>query len=151
MIKKLLLVLISCFFATAASAETKGFLLSLTPDIAIQSRTTQIDGVSISVWGENPQNSLALGFVNGSTGDSSGLALGLLANYSLGNFKGGQWAPLNYAANLTGFQLGFINFAETVDKGIQIGLVNIISQNKNWFTRFPHEVAPAMVFVNWRY
>ena len=70
MIKKLVLVLFGCLIATGALAETKGFQLSLVPDVAIHSSSTPIKGVSLNVWGENPQNAFALGFVNGSTGNS---------------------------------------------------------------------------------
>jgi hypothetical protein len=167
MIKKLVLfVLIGCFLATGAFAETKGLQLSLTPDIAIESKTTQIDGVSLSIWGENPQNAIALGFINGSTGSSSGLSLGLLANYaqsykgaqlawianySSQTFTGLQLAAFNYAENLNGLQLGFINYANTSKKGVQIGFVNIMNETKTWFRNLPNEVAPGMVFVNWRF
>lgn len=164
--KKLLFIVILCCFATTALAETKGFQLSLTPDIAIQTKTTQIEGLSLGLWSENPQNALALGIVNGSTGNSSGLSLSLLANYSesykgaqlawianyaKGTVTGLQWAAFNYASKLHGLQLGFINYAETAEKGLQVGLVNIMDSTQKWFRNFPNEVAPAMVFVNWRF
>ncbi len=163
--KSFLFVLIFCFFATGAFAS-QGFQLSLTPDIAIHHKTTQIDGVAINLWGENPQHALALGVVNGSTGNSSGLSLALLANYaesykgaqfawlanySSGKLTGVQWAAFNYAEKLHGLQLGLVNFAETSDKGLQVGLINIMNETKSWFGAFPNEVAPAMVFLNWRY
>jgi hypothetical protein len=164
--KKWLLLLICCFFATGVFASTQKFQLSLTPDIAIHSEETRIGGVSIGIWSQNPQDAFALGIVNGSTGTSSGLSLGLLANYAE-NYKGAQlaWlanyasgeatglqlAAFNYATKLHGLQLGFVNFADTCDKGIQIGLINIMNQTKEWFTNFPNEVAPGMVLVNWRY
>ncbi|WP_020675380.1 LA_2272 family surface repeat-containing protein [Geopsychrobacter electrodiphilus] len=165
--KKLILVLIGCFLATGAvAAETQGFQLSLIPDIAIQARTTRIKGVSLNIWGENPQNAIALGLVNGSTGDSSGVSVGLLANYAetyegaqlawFANYSsvkltGFQWAAFNYAAKLHGLQLGFINFAESSDKGVQVGLINIMNNTKDWFRNFPNEIAPVMVLVNWRF
>ena len=125
----------------------------------------------------NPQSAFALGFVNGASGDSVGLALGL-ANYAE-NYKGVQWSFVNcatgefvgwqdgfvnYANSMTGFQsgavniakkmkglqLGAVNYAETVDSGVQIGFVNIITQNE-WFRNFPNELAKGMVFVNWRF
>jgi hypothetical protein len=34
--------------------------LSLTPDIAIESRSTEIDGLSLNIWGENPSTALLL-------------------------------------------------------------------------------------------
>ena len=164
--KKLILVFIGCFFATGAFAETQSFQLSLIPDIAIHSKTTNIKGVSLSIWGENPQTALALGVVNGSTGTSSGISLGLLANYaesyegaqlayianySSGKLSGLQLAAFNYAARLHGLQLGLINFAETSDRGIQVGFINIMNNTKEWFRNFPDEIAPVMAFVNWRF
>lgn len=164
--KKLLFVIIICLVASTAWAETKGFQLSLTPDVALVPKTTRVKGVALNIWGENPQSALALGFVNGSSKESSGLSIGLLGNYAenytgvhlawLGNyasgkFSGVQWAAVNYAATLSGVQLGFVNYAETTDQGVQIGFFNIIKSNEKWFGNFPNEVAPAMVFLNWRF
>ena len=164
--KKLMLALIGCFFATTAFAESPAFQLSLIPDLAIHAKTTHIQGVSLSIWGENPQTALAIGIVNGSTGDSSGISFGLLANYaesykgahlagianySSARFTGLQLASFNYAERLNGLQLGFINFAAATDRGVQVGLINIMKSTQGWFTNLPDEVAPAMVFVNWRF
>lgn len=164
--KKMILIAICCLFATGALAETQGFQMSLIPDIAIQTPATHIKGVSLNIWGENPQNALAIGVVNGSTGDSSGISLSLLANYSeaytgaqlawIANYSsakltGLQWAAFNYAERLHGLQLGFVNFAETSDKGVQVGIINIMNNTKDWFTNFPNEIAPAMILVNWRF
>ena len=150
MMRKLVLVLLGCLIATGAFAETKGFQLSLIPDVAIYSKTTYIKGASINVWGENPQNAFALGLINGSTGNSSGFSLGLLVNYA-DSYRGFQIAPINYASRLQGLQLGLVNMAMTAEEGVQIGVINIISQTDKWFSNFPNEVAPGMVFVNWRY
>ena len=150
MLKRLVLVLLGCLIATGALAETKGFQLSLVPDVAIHSSSTYIKGVSLNVWGENPQNAFALGLVNGSTGNSSGFSLGLIVNYA-DSYKGLQIAPVNYASRLHGLQLGFVNMAMTAEAGVQIGLINIMSQTETWFSNFPDEVAPGMVFVNWRF
>lgn len=164
--KKWVFIVMGCFFATGAWAESTGFQLSLTPDLAIHSRATRISGVTIGVWSENPQDAIALGIVNGSTGQSSGLSLGLLANYAenykgaqlawlanytSGRFAGFQWSAFNYAGNLHGFQLGLINFADTCDKGLQVGLINLMNETEIWFRNFPNEVAPAMILLNWRY
>ena len=150
MMKKLVLLLLGCLIATGAFAETKGFQMSLIPNVAIYSKTTYIKGVSLNVWGENPQNAFALGLVNGSTGNSSGFSLGLIVNYA-DSYKGLQLAPVNYASRLHGLQLGFVNMAMTAEAGVQIGLINIMSQTETWFSNFPDEVAPGMVFVNWRF
>lgn len=164
--KKLVLVIIGCFFATGAFAQSRPFQLSLIPEIALESKTTHITGVSLNIWGENPQNAIALGIVNGSTGQSSGLSLSLLANYAESyegaqlawvanyasvRFTGLQWAAFNYAERLHGLQLGFVNFAETSERGVQVGFINVMNNTKVWFGNFPDEVAPIMPFVNWRF
>jgi len=161
--KKLVIVALICVVASSAYAESKPFQLSLIPDIAIHSKETHIKGVTLNIWGQNPQSAFAFGFVNGSSGDSAGFSWGLVnyaesyrgvewgaVNYATGNFAGLQSGVINYAGRLTGLQLGVVNFAKTVESGIQIGLVNIISQNQ-WFTGFPKELAKGMIFVNWRF
>ena len=160
-------------------AGSKPLQLSLTPNIAIHDRSDDIEGLALSLWGENPQTALALGVVNGSTGQSAGLSLGLVLNYS-DSYKGIQWAPINYTKNdflgwqagfvnytdgymkglqsgvvnyagrLTGMQFGLINYAGTAETGLQIGLVNLIPVNP-WFTGLPNALAPGMVFINWRF
>mgnify|MGYP001548890673 CR=1 FL=1 len=161
-----------------AQDSDQAFQASLTPDIAIHSRTTEIDGLSLSVWGENPQHGVALGFVNGSTGDSSGFTLGLVnyadaykgvawgvINVSTSHFVGWQsglinvtedefdgfqsaWL-LNYAEDMTGFQLGLVNYAENLH-GLQIGLANI-AMNNPWFNEFPDKLATGFPIVNWSF
>jgi hypothetical protein len=156
------------------------FQASLTPDIAVHDRTTKIEGLSLSVWGENPQSALSLGFVNGSTGESSGVSLGFFGNYAerytglqLGtvnyagqsvsglqcgflnyageSLKGGQLGCVNCAGAMSGLQVGFVNYAKSAESGIQIGVVNVILENQVWFSKMPGEVAPAMIFVNWTF
>ncbi|ABC78273.1 LA_2272 family surface repeat-containing protein [Syntrophus aciditrophicus] len=165
--------------ASMAMAESKPIQLSLTPDIAVFDRDTEIRGLTLGIWGENPQTALAIGIVNGSKGNSAGLSFGFLLNYAE-SYKGVQWAPVNYTKksflgwqsgivnyaegsvkglqtgavnysdHLTGVQFGFVNYAAKATTGVQIGLINLIPQNQ-WFTRFPDELAPGMVFVNWRF
>ena len=185
--KKLLACLATVLVSTSAMAGTRPFNLSLTPDIAIYDRSETIEGLTLSVWGENPQTSLALGIANGATGKSAGLSVGILnyadnykglewglvnyakddfagwqggfllgvvgsaVNYTGGTMKGFQAGVVNYAGTLTGLQLGLVNYAEAADAGVQIGLVNIIRQNTSWFTELPEQLAPAMIFVNWRF
>jgi len=185
--KKILAFAGIALVATGAMAGDKPIQLSLTPGIALYDRTTRIEGLSLSLWGENPQSALALGVVNGSTGQSEGvsLALGLnyadnytglqwglvnytksdfvgwqggfclglavsVVNYTGGNMKGLQTGVVNYAGHLTGLQFGLVNYAETADAGAQIGLVNLMPQNR-WFTGLPDELAPGMILVNWRF
>jgi len=88
--KKIVVAFAGLLITSGAIAEPKPFNASITPDIAVHDRTDTIRGVTLSIWGENEQTSLA------------------------------------------------------------IGLVNIIPENE-WFSDLPKELAPAMIFVNWRF
>jgi hypothetical protein len=177
--KILQIVLVAVMVAGGAMAGNKPIQLSLTPDIALYDRSETIEGLTLNIWGENPQRALALGFVNGSTGDSAGVSLGLILNYA-DSYRGIQWAPVNYttgdflgwqgglvnytegfmkglqtgvvnyAGKLTGLQLGLVNYAATAETGVQLGLVNFIPKNP-WFSGLPDELAPGMILVNWRF
>jgi len=169
---------VSLLVASGAMAS-QPIQVSLTPDVALCKRTETIVGFSFGVWSENPQTALALGLVNGSTGNSAGLSWAFILNYAE-NYTGIHWAPINYthadflgwqsglvnytggsmkglqtgvvnyAGRLTGLQIGWINYAETAETGVQIGLINLIPENA-WFTEMPKALAPGMVFVNWRF
>lgn len=71
--KKLIVFIIAALVSTGAMAETQSFNMSLTPDVVIYGRSVMIKGVTLSLWRENEQMSLALGIVNGPFGQSSGL------------------------------------------------------------------------------
>ncbi len=128
----------------------------------MQDRDTRIEGISISVWGENPQGSFTLGFINGSTGQSAGFSWGLvnysdtytgvhlsLVNYSKETFIGLQSGVVNIGKDVRGVQWGTVNYAESLN-GVQLGLVSIVKENA-WFKEFPSELAKAFVFVNWSF
>jgi hypothetical protein len=154
------------------------FQASLTPYIAIHSRDTFIRGLSINVWGENPQYGADFGIINGSTGDSGGFSWALLANYdesyqgvqwalvniskesfagwqdgvvnlSEGSFKGFQSGWVNFAEDFHGFQLGLVNCTENLN-GLQVGLVNV-AKNNPWFNEFPNKLATGFPVVNWSF
>jgi hypothetical protein len=185
--KTLLAFLGVVLVAGSTIAATKPIQFSLTPDIALYDRTTTIAGLTLNIWGENPQTALALGFVNGSTGQSAGLSLAVILNYA-NNYKGLQWGlvnctkgdflgwqggvlfglagslvnytggtmkglqtgVVNYAGRLTGLQFGVVNYAAAAQTGVQIGVVNLMPENR-WFTGLPDELAPGMILVNWRF
>lgn len=177
--KKVLAVLTGVMGMSGVMAGNAPLQLSLTPDIALFDRDERIEGVALSIWGENPQSALALGFVNGSTEQSAGLSWSFALNYA-DSYKGVQWAAVNYnegdflgwqaafvnytegtmkglqsgwvnyAGELTGLQFGFVNFAETAETGVQIGVVNLLPENA-WFKDLPDGLAPGMIFVNWRF
>ncbi len=172
------LIIIPVLIASAAGLRADEFFqASLTPDIAIHAKTTEIRGLSLNIWGENPQQSLHLGFVNGSTGDSGGLSWGLVnyadsftgvawgvVNLSNGKFVGWQNGPVNFsqdtfvglqsgwinvAQKMHGLQLGFVNYAEDL-RGVQLGFVNV-ALNNPWFTEFPNKLATGFPILNWSF
>ena len=145
------LVLVAAVFANASekySAEEKAFQASLTPHLAIYDRTEKIAGLTLSIWGENPQQSAAFGFVNGCTGKSMGACFGLV-NYAE-SYKGAQFSFFNTDDLLNGIQFGILNYTKKSRNAFQFGIINIIDDNKEWFDDFPHSLAPVMIFVNWR-
>jgi hypothetical protein len=174
--KKLLIIPVIVASAVSAGAE-EFFQASLTPDVAIYAKTTEIRGLALDIWGENPQHSLNLGFVNGSTGDSGGFSWGLVnyadsytgtawgavnfsresftgwqsgcVNISQGDFLGLQSGGINLAQGFEGLQLGFVNYAENL-RGVQLGFINV-ALNNPWFTEFPDKLATGFPFVNWSF
>ena len=176
---KLTTALLGVLIGTGSAMAAKPINVSITPDVALYNRHERIEGLVLGLWNENPQRALALGIVSGSTGRSAGLSWAFVLNYA-DDYTGIHWAPINYtkgeftgwqagvvnyvggtmkglqsgtvnyAKRLTGLQLGVVNYAETVDTGLQLGLVNIIPENE-WFAGLPNELAPGMIFINWRF
>jgi hypothetical protein len=152
------------FMAAGQAMASKPIQLSLTPDIAVHDKSTHIAGLTLSIWGDNPQTSLALGFFNGFSGMSKGAALGIFLNYAddykgvqlgsvnyvEGTMFGVQLGFVNYVESFKGVQLGLLNYADAVNEGLQIGLINLMPQNR-WFSGFPDELAKGMILVNWRF
>ena len=147
-IKILILCVITCVITSTGFANTNAFQASLAPGIAIHDRHQKIEGLTLSIWGENPQTALALGIINGTAENSAGLSLGFI-NYG-DDYKGVQIGFLNADKKLQGAQLGIFNVARNTETGFQFGLINIIKTNKKWFSNFPNEIAPFMLFINWR-
>ena len=147
-IKTVIFCVIACVITSTAFAGTKAFQASLVPGLALQDRHQKIEGLTLSIWGENPQASLAIGFINGTAGNSAGVSFGLI-NYG-DSYKGIQIGAVNIDKELQGLQLGAINVAKGKKTGIQFGFLNIIPTNKKWFSNFPNEIAPFMILVNWR-
>jgi hypothetical protein len=176
--KRILIIIVLAINTVALQAEESHFFqASLTPEIAIYPKTTQINGIALDIWGENPQHSFNLGFVNGSTGDSEGFTWSLynyaesytgvawgvvnyssreftgwqsgLVNYSQGKFIGFQSAWINVAEELHGLQWGLVNYAENLH-GVQLGFANV-AMNNPWFTEFPDKLATGFPFVNWSF
>jgi hypothetical protein len=146
-IKTLILCVIACLITSTAFAEPI-FQASLAPGIALHNRNQRIEGFTLSLWGENPQTSLALGIINGTDRNSGGVSLGFI-NYG-DVYSGVQLGFLNADRDLHGAQVGVLNIANGKKTGFQFGLFNVITTNKEWFSNFPNELAPFMLFINWR-
>jgi hypothetical protein len=181
--KKILLLVALVVGAASLRADDSGsgshfFQAALTPDIAIQPKTAEIGGIALNVWGENPQHCFALGFVNGSTGESGGFTWAFFVNYadsykgvawsmvnishtsfvgwqsglaniSKGKFSGVQTGWLNIGQEVHGLQWGVVNYAENLN-GVQIGLANIATETP-WFSEFPSKLAKGFPFFNWSF
>lgn len=177
--KKLITIsaLVACV-AAAKAGDNPFFQASLTPEIAVHPKTTEIDGICLSIWGENPQSAFALGFVNGSSGDSGGFTWSFFfnyadsytgvswamvnyskekfvgwqsafVNYSVGTFTGLQSGAVNVAQECHGLQWGFVNYAKELH-GVQVGFANI-AMNNPWFKEFPDKLATGFPIVNWSF
>lgn len=160
--KRLVASFIVCAAVFSASAQEAFLQLSLTPDVALQSRDTFVRGLSLNIWGENEQEGVALGFVNGSTGQSAGLSWGLVnyadsytgvhigfVNWAKEDFEGLQWGTVNIANRISGVQVGFVNYTESLH-GVQLGFLNV-AMNNPWFEEFPDKLATGFPFVNWSF
>jgi hypothetical protein len=173
---RIVIALLVISAASLRAADTP-IQLSLTPDIALYPNTEMVRGFSLNIWGENPQSSLTLGLVNGSTGESSGFSWGLVnytesytgvqwaavnistksfigwqhgyVNISQGTFTGFESGLMNISEDTTGLQLGFVNYAQKLN-GVQIGLVNV-AMNNSWFNGFPDQLATGFPIVNWSF
>src|SRR5271163_2884083 len=119
--KKIFLIISIAACAALVKADESAFQASLTPEIAVNPNTTQINGIALSIWGENPQHGFALGFVNGSTGDSEGFSMGLV-NYA-DAYTGVAWGIVNVSYHdFNGWQGGMINYCQDSFTGLQSGL-----------------------------
>lgn len=148
--KKLMIAVLAA--ATAGGAFAAGFQASLTPNIAIHDRDTDINGVSIGVWNENPSPKFQwqFGFVNGATADSVGVQwfifLPTIYNYAenytgvqfgivnntTGKTVGWQGAAVNIAqGEFVGLQSGLVNYGQKVH-GVQLGTVNYAATVEDW-------------------
>ena len=83
-----------------------------------------LSGVS-NVCGDSTSGLVLSGVLNYSKGNSKGFQLATI-NISASKFKGFQLAVVNYAKKIEGVQFGVINILGDEEKGIPIGLFNIV-------------------------
>ena len=105
--------------------------------------------------GEGSFKGMQYGFANITDASAKGLQLGVV-NFNKGSMTGLQWGGVNttkemkgfqygvvnHAGTMRGFQLGFVNYAEVMDKGLQIGLINIIREGGKF---------PVFPVINWSF
>ena len=133
---------------TASLRADTPIQLSLTPDIALFPSTTTVRGLSLDIWGENPQTSLNIGLVNGSTGESGGLSWGIV-NYAQ-SYAGLQWGAVNVSLeNFEGWQNGYINVAQGTFKGFESGLINV-SENTTGFQLGVFNYAQTLILIRFQ-
>ncbi|MDR1123323.1 MAG: hypothetical protein LBL61_01670 [Elusimicrobiota bacterium] len=153
--KKLLAaVVIVAAFAVSASAQSP-IKFSLFDQVAwpqtekanlglglLYSNTPEVSGLDFNLFVSKVDNltGVQLSAVN-INDKGQGAHLGVV-NYGSGDLTGFQYGFVNYANSFKGLQLGFVNYINTIDKGLQIGLVNVI-RNNGWL--------PFMVIVNGRF
>lgn len=161
--KGTIIAVVAAATVVAVKAEdAKFFQASLTPSIALHSKDTPIEGISLNIWGEGPQSGFTWGFVNGNTGESKGFTMGLvnycetytgvhwgLFNTSSKLFVGWQSAFVNMGKEVHGLQTGMVNYTESLH-GVQLGLVCIVKENP-WFKEFPDKLAMGFPFLNWSF
>lgn len=110
-------------------------------DVGIGSTTASLKGLQWDfIYGHAVEMKGVQSAIVARAGDATGAQLGFI-NWA-DDIYGLQWGFVNYTKNFSGLQLGFVNYAEHIDKGLQIGLVNII-RNNGWL--------PVMVFVNGKF
>lgn len=75
--------------------------------------TGKVEGIQVS------------GFLNGTNKGIKGIQLAGFANYSLDTVTGGQVSGfINVAKHLKGFQIGFINYSDTIEDGVMVGFLS---------------------------
>ena len=164
--------------AAVCAQDFTAIQLSLVPDVSLYPRNTMVRGLALNFWGENPQQALNLGVVNGNTGESEGFTWAFVVNYadsytgvawslvnvsrerfvgwqdgfvnySEGTFIGLQTGWVNVAQDFHGLQLGALNYAENL-RGVQIGFLNIAADNP-WFEEMPDKLATGFPVLNWSF
>lgn len=149
--------LLLAFSAKDVFSQDKPIQIALVNPIQIFNEGTSITGLRINIlYGKNTRvTGLDWGLINQTTsGVSKGVQFGLIGineadyvgwqdnglNITSGNFEGLQWGIVNSAGTVNGVQIGLVNYAANMNKGLQIGLINIIKHGGQF---------PFFPIVNW--
>ena len=129
-------------------ADTTPVMVSLLTPAQVPYRSYDVTGFRLSlIYGDcRDFAGFDLGVIQRTAGEFDGLAVGGV-NIASGGLYGGQVGAINWCCDSgserpyrsAGAQVGLVNYAASVDSGMQIGLVNIIARN-GW--------APVLPIVN---
>lgn len=163
-----LLTLATAGVARASDAPVQ---IALVDPAQIVKNDQPVTGVRLNlIYGKNSKmTGLELGLVNHTTGEQTGLTYGLVS-YVEGPFTGWQndviciadqrflglqsgafnmsrdghgvqLGFVNVTDRMSGVQIGIVNYTKVMDKGLQIGIGNIITEDG----------IPFLPIVNWRF
>jgi hypothetical protein len=139
-----ILFVFSTIFTSNIFSQDKPIQLALFNPVQLFPENTSVTGLRLSLlYGKNNTvTGIDIGLVNETTSVQKGIQWGLVGltkggftgfqtnfvSISKGNFEGLQWSFVNHhSGHFNGLQLSFVNYTTTL-KGLQIGLINIISQ-----------------------
>lgn len=114
---------ISNYVSNESFAFQTGGIANITPG---GNHGVQLAGIT-NVNGLEGDGTQLAGLVNVNYGKTSNFQLAGLINVSTNEIKGAQIAGLvNYTKKLNGFQLALINVADTLEKGVPLGLISVV-------------------------
>jgi hypothetical protein len=164
-------VVLAAVAGPAHAAGDQPFQLALFDPAQIIKNDKGVSAVRIDlIYGKNARMSgLDIGIVNWTTGDETALQWGAIGyvqgsftglqdnviNIADKHFLGLQWGAFNQSKDghgmqagwvnvtdrMSGLQLGIVNYTKVMDKGLQIGVANIITEGG----------IPVLPIVNWRF
>jgi hypothetical protein len=94
-------------------------------------------------WNQNDFKTVQMGFVNTAGGNIAGTQIGFVntalksftglqlgfVNTSMEKLSGAQISFANITRQMRGFQFGFINYADSIESGMPVGLISIVKKN----------------------
>lgn len=130
-----------------------GLQLSLFPELQIFDQDVHITGLKLNlIWGYNTAVSgIDLGLFGGA-GDMEGIQVNLI-NYAHGEAVGLRLGVLNLADDTAGIELGLVNYAAVGSENLRIGLVNVARESKGLhiglinYTEFMHGVQIGLINI----
>jgi len=125
------------------NGEANGFLAAGLANVNTKNNYgTQIAGLTNVTVGTSKTQ--IAGLANVGVQATSGLQLAGLVNISPKDHNGSQIAGLvNYTRKLSGFQLAFVNVADTITKGVPVGFISVVAHGYRRFEFEGNEVLYA--------